>query len=106
MLQELHQSAISKEKCAQLEKELKLTRDSHHTLQGELNKAKESLLKFETVKEVAKTKEEQMLKDHDAYDKQVDKQAKEIKKLREELTNEVKRREDLVQQQHTEIQKI
>lgn len=47
-----------------------------------------------------------MLKDHDAYDKQVEKQAKEIKKLRDELTKEVKRREDLVQQQHVEIQKI
>ena len=58
MLQELHQSANSKEKCASLEKELKLIRDAHHTLQSELNKAKESLLKFETVKEVAKTKEE------------------------------------------------
>ena len=37
----------------------------------ELRVAKESVLKAETFKEVSKTKEAQLVKDHEAYDKQI-----------------------------------
>ena len=39
-----------------------------------------------------------MVKDLEAFEKQVSQQHKETKKLREELNSEIKRREDLVEQ--------
>ena len=44
--------------------ELELTKKAHGTLINDLNKAKEQLMKADTVKEVAKTKENQLIKDH------------------------------------------
>ena len=44
--------------------ELELSKKAHGALINDLNKAKEQLMKAETVKEVAKTKENQLLKDH------------------------------------------
>ena len=38
-------------------------------MQAELNKAKEALFKADTQKEVAKTKESQLKKDHDSYER-------------------------------------
>lgn len=68
--------------------------------------AKESVLKAETFKEVSKTKEAQLVKDHEAFDKQIASQMKEIENLRQDLQNEHKRREELTALHHSEIQKI
>ena len=52
-------------------KELELTKKAHSALMLDLNKAKEQLMKTETITEVAKMKENQLLKDQQAYDKQI-----------------------------------
>ena len=52
-------------------KELELTKKAHSALMVDLNKAKEQLMKTETITEVAKMKENQLLKDQQAYDKQI-----------------------------------
>ena len=52
-------------------KELELTKMAHSALMVDLNKAKEQLMKTETITEVAKMKENQLLKDQQAYDKQI-----------------------------------
>ena len=83
-----------------------MTKKSNTTLSEQLSKAKEQLLKAETVKEVARTKESQLLKDHEAYDKQIEAHVKDIQRLRDEVQAEVKRREELIQTHHSEIQKI
>ena len=44
-------------------KELELTKKAHSALMLDLNKAKEQLMKTETITEVAKMKENQLLKD-------------------------------------------
>ena len=46
-----------------------MAKKSNAVISEQLNNAKELLLKAETVKEVARTKESQLIKDHDAYDK-------------------------------------
>ena len=74
-----------------------MTKKSNTTLSEQLSKAKEQLLKAETVKEVARTKESQLLKDHEAYDKQIEAHVKDIQRLRDEVQAEVKRREELIQ---------
>ena len=73
-----------------------MTKKSNATLNEQLSKAKEQLLKAETVKEVARTKESQLMKDHEAYDKQIEGHMKDIQKLRDEVQAEVKRREELI----------
>ena len=83
-----------------------MTKKATAATSEQLNKAKEALLKSETVKEVARTKESQLLKDHEAYDKQIEVSAREIQKLREQVQTEVRRREDLVQAHHEDVQKI
>ena len=55
-----------------------MTKKSNATLNEQLSKAKEQLLKAETVKEVARTKESQLMKDHEAYDKQIEVHLKDI----------------------------
>ena len=52
-------------------KELELTKKAHSAILADLNKAKESLMKAETVTEVAKMKEGQLLKDQQAFDRQI-----------------------------------
>ena len=55
-----------------------MTKKSNAILNEQLSKAKEQLLKAETVKEVARTKESQLMKDHEAYDKQIEVHLKDI----------------------------
>lgn len=64
---ELSSIETIREQKLQLEKELQLSKDSRHTLQTELTRAKEAFLKNETAKEVAGAKESQQRKDLDAY---------------------------------------
>ena len=37
------------------------------------------------------------MKDHDAYDRQIEQQSREMHKLREEVAKELKRREELIE---------
>ena len=90
----------------QLAKELQLSKDAKYALQAELTKTKESMLKGETKKELASAKETQMQKDCDLYERQIATQAKELQKLRDELSGEVKRREELVESHFEEIKQI
>ena len=47
-----------------------------------------------------------MQKDCDLYERQIATQAKELQKLRDELSGEVKRREELVESHFEEIKQI
>ena len=64
------------------------------------------MLKGETARELASAKEIQLQKDRDSYERQIATHAKDIQKLREELTCEVKRREELIEQHFTEIKSM
>ena len=75
-------------------------------MREEVTKAKEIMLKAETVKEVALMKELQLVKDSEAYDKLVKGQEREMQNLKDQMAREVKRREDLVEAHHAEIQKF
>ena len=85
LAQDVQASQTVREQKAQLARELQLSKEANTCLHNELSKAKEALLKTETFREVARTKESQLLKDHEGYERQVAQQAKELQKIRDEL---------------------
>ena len=106
MQQEIKELRLHKEAKNKITAELEASKKSLQVLQADLNKANEKLLKSETFKEVQKTKEGQLQKDVQAFEKQIEALGQENKRVKSELAAEVKRREDLIDDHFEKIQNL